>query len=1007
MSYYPPMMPLYMMPPGNINTISNDNDNGDNIIQLPSYVVEQNRKQNNNTFTQKNIKQKKKNKNKKKVLNDRLDNANANIVTLAENYATNEKERGAILENSTTNHYNTANNTANNNNLYYVCYVPSKDSGSPMEYGNGMYTPTLSSTVYNNQSFSPINTPYSVSNNNNGDNVTAPLYNPCYYSLGGSDVLPNNSSSSSSIRSNSRSCSEISSQTINICNNNNLPDNNNHNTNSNNNNSNNNSNNSNNNNSNNNNSNSNNNNNSNSNNNIKSNNNNNNINNDSNSNSNNPINQPLLYPPIPSIPYPLVPSLTFPNSHQPQQPITKMIRIDYIPMGKTWKDIKYFIGGVIHHTQILQVTILPESQQPNPKKSLSCTVLFQSEKVVPTIILKLNGAKWGSNTLLAYPIAHYDTNLTIFNNNNNNKIRSKDNNGGNDNLTPIPNTLHEPATATVLPTQYIPHFMPQMIPYQDLSQPYFITTNNDNHMEDQKSFSNTAPNYDEKDTNSSPNSNYFKPIISPIQQQQMYFVPFGRGEEIGTGALPPPLIRDSSGLVLPGFLPHTNVGSNGNASSMHQPNYIYFGPNGPSFIPPSLPPPPFLAPISPQQQHQPSALQVSSISSNSNSNGNGANDLSMFPNSTNIKNNKIVAKHKNKRKKSDGETDKNGITIRPTNGMESATNSTFVNYPVATVPFSPLTDLTSPPVPLPSSESSESSYSYSSAAAIAALNYNSMFGLSVPSQQQQHPLIFGNFNGDNGTGKNSNIINNTNNNNNNTYTEFTPLYGLLQEFSEASFRKQMSERKMYYQLKLTNFPRNVRIRWTNLKDFIKTQVLRDYYEAKIKERQNLQHHRFHDEDHKMNNKANVIDNTRTSNDKNSALKFSNFKNDFYVGVYQEVRGPDDAVCDIFGDGEDLDGKEESCTIISSNGSRDSISSGSSSSSSSGGSSGNNSALVENEIIYKAILGFINEEMMDVCKKNLSKFDFILPGCHLLYEQLMPVELHDVSGSRYADNEKVR
>ncbi|KAL6940613.1 hypothetical protein ACO0QE_004523 [Hanseniaspora vineae] len=79
-----------------------------------------------------------------------------------------------------------------------------------------------------------------------------------------------------------------------------------------------------------------------------------------------------------------------------------IIQINNIPAGEKWKQIKYYIGSCIHHTNILEGMVLPYYQQPDPANSKSCLVLFKNPAVAQEAFYKLNGAPWGNNYLNVY-----------------------------------------------------------------------------------------------------------------------------------------------------------------------------------------------------------------------------------------------------------------------------------------------------------------------------------------------------------------------------------------------------------------------------------------------------------------------------------------------------------------------------------------------------------------------------------------------------------------------------
>ena len=90
------------------------------------------------------------------------------------------------------------------------------------------------------------------------------------------------------------------------------------------------------------------------------------------------------------------------QSFSDPQNYPSIIQINNIPVGEKWKQIKYYIGGCIHHTNILEGMVLPYYQQPDPANSKSCLVLFKTPAVAQEAFYKLNGAVWGNNYLTVF-----------------------------------------------------------------------------------------------------------------------------------------------------------------------------------------------------------------------------------------------------------------------------------------------------------------------------------------------------------------------------------------------------------------------------------------------------------------------------------------------------------------------------------------------------------------------------------------------------------------------------
>lgn len=83
------------------------------------------------------------------------------------------------------------------------------------------------------------------------------------------------------------------------------------------------------------------------------------------------------------------------------------IRIDNLPPGKTWAQVKYLIGGVIYHTYILQVKMLPPmtSMIPPFVTFQSCIVILKSsidKESLENLLLTLNTYQWDYHDLFVY-----------------------------------------------------------------------------------------------------------------------------------------------------------------------------------------------------------------------------------------------------------------------------------------------------------------------------------------------------------------------------------------------------------------------------------------------------------------------------------------------------------------------------------------------------------------------------------------------------------------------------
>ncbi|CAL9734326.1 hypothetical protein MOSE0_E03466 [Monosporozyma servazzii] len=121
-----------------------------------------------------------------------------------------------------------------------------------------------------------------------------------------------------------------------------------------------------------------------------------------------------------------------------------MIEIDNLPPNKNWKQIKYLIGGIIHHSNVIQIRLIPPmtSYLPPFVTIQSCIVVLQntlSNEMIDDLISTLNSYTWENFDLYAYLIPN------PFNTNNNNNINNALN-------IPFPNILPPPI---YIPNQFI------------------------------------------------------------------------------------------------------------------------------------------------------------------------------------------------------------------------------------------------------------------------------------------------------------------------------------------------------------------------------------------------------------------------------------------------------------------------------------------------------------------------------------------------------------------------
>ncbi|SCU82628.1 LANO_0B07008g1_1 [Lachancea nothofagi CBS 11611] len=83
------------------------------------------------------------------------------------------------------------------------------------------------------------------------------------------------------------------------------------------------------------------------------------------------------------------------------------VRVDNLPPGKSWRQVKYMVGGMIHHSAILQVKMLPPVQSIVPPfmPFQSCIVsLKRSDTQLNRLLMDLNGYTWEYYRLMAYAV---------------------------------------------------------------------------------------------------------------------------------------------------------------------------------------------------------------------------------------------------------------------------------------------------------------------------------------------------------------------------------------------------------------------------------------------------------------------------------------------------------------------------------------------------------------------------------------------------------------------------
>lgn len=89
------------------------------------------------------------------------------------------------------------------------------------------------------------------------------------------------------------------------------------------------------------------------------------------------------------------------------------LRIDNLPPGKTWKQVKYLIGGIIHHSNVLKVKMLPlmSSIVPPFIPFQSCIVAMKASldnTALNDLLIGLNTYQWDYYNLYAYTLPPLD-----------------------------------------------------------------------------------------------------------------------------------------------------------------------------------------------------------------------------------------------------------------------------------------------------------------------------------------------------------------------------------------------------------------------------------------------------------------------------------------------------------------------------------------------------------------------------------------------------------------------
>lgn len=89
------------------------------------------------------------------------------------------------------------------------------------------------------------------------------------------------------------------------------------------------------------------------------------------------------------------------------------VRVDNLPPGKNWKEVKYLIGGIIHHSNIVKVKILPPVTGIVPPfvTFQSCIVSLKnnlSPDTINELLLTLNSYQWDYHDLYAYVLPMFE-----------------------------------------------------------------------------------------------------------------------------------------------------------------------------------------------------------------------------------------------------------------------------------------------------------------------------------------------------------------------------------------------------------------------------------------------------------------------------------------------------------------------------------------------------------------------------------------------------------------------
>lgn len=225
------------------------------------------------------------------------------------------------------------------------------------------------------------------------------------------------------------------------------------------------------------------------------------------------------------------------NSNSNNMDSVILLKIDNLPPGKNWKQIKYLIGGIIHHSNILKVKLLPIMTSIIPPfiNFQSCVVTLKGNlrwEMINELIITINSYKWDYFDLYAYLLPNF--NNTNTNNYNNNNIFNSNNNFNTTttttNFSNSTSTTTSVASPTILPSITLPTNMNEKkninntndannIQYPDTT---FDKSNNkiDNNLGTTstpiKSFDINSTNISSNTSSPTQNLNIYSPVLPPF-----------------------------------------------------------------------------------------------------------------------------------------------------------------------------------------------------------------------------------------------------------------------------------------------------------------------------------------------------------------------------------------------------------------------------------------------------------------------------------------------------------